>query len=81
VITQRYTWRCDIHSCDTEQEEVTPTPIEMLFGNNPPRPAAPPGWRVVDEYIICPKHVILVDDRGPEENIRGLEYAMGVPAP
>ena len=63
MLTQHYTFRCDVPGCDLEVLDVTtlaretPQPLEAW----PPKPILPVGWRLLDEHIICPKHRVAID--------------------
>jgi hypothetical protein len=63
VIVQRYTFRCDAAGCDVEEEDVTPLNREVPqpLDTWPPKPVLPPGWRLIDEHIVCPAHTLTID--------------------
>lgn len=66
MITQHYSFRCDVPGCDSEEMEITTTPMDWERGtgpvNAPPRPELPAGWHRIDEEIVCPKHQVAVDE-------------------
>ena len=56
--TAKYEARCN--ECDTVTEAG-----EWILGPGSvfPWPALPSGWRVVDDYAVCPKHTITIKDK------------------
>lgn len=63
MIVQRYTFRCDVPGCEVEDQEITPLnrQVPQSLDMWPPKPIPPPGWRLVDEHIVCPAHTIAID--------------------
>lgn len=63
MITQHYSFRCDVRGCDTEQIDVTTMPMDWEGTGPspaPPRPVLPVDWTRVNDEIICPKHAVTI---------------------